>query len=174
MPALGKTTGRAGSSFVLQNWFFVSLARAGAHWCGAGKTPGEEICWECLISLECFTSILAGCTTRCGIVTTCPLIEVSKSRRLQNQTAQAGGPRSLVSASHCLARQPHLSPLGTSVRAKQILFLNSILACYHFWPVAIDTLVNSFSIDGNPARWVYHAKCSVEKTEQVSDFLQFT
>lgn len=139
LPALGKTTGRAGSSFVLQNWFFVSLARAGAHWCGAGKTPGEEICWECLISLECFTSILAGCTTRCGIVTTCPLIEVSKSRRLQNQTAQAGGPQSLVSASHCLARQPHLSPLGTSVRAKQILFLNSILACYHFWPVAIDT-----------------------------------
>lgn len=106
LPSPGKTTGRAHSSFVLQNCFFVSPARAGAHLCGSGKTPGEEICWECLISLECFTSILAGCTTRCGIVTTCLLIEASKSRRLQNQTVQAGSPQSLMSASQPLPCSP--------------------------------------------------------------------
>lgn len=54
---------------------------------GRGKNPGEEICWEFLISLECFTSILAGSTTRCHIVTTRLLIEAWKRLRLQNQTS---------------------------------------------------------------------------------------
>lgn len=124
----GKLLEGLGGPFVLEQCFFVSLARAEAHWCGAGKHPGEEICWEFLISFKCFTSILAGCATKRSIVTACPLAEAPERPRLPDQTSQAG---SLSSTSRCLLTSLTLHPLKTALRAKQILLLNSILACYH-------------------------------------------
>lgn len=106
-PSLGKTPGRVGQP----------LCAAESRLCfpctcsGSLVWGGEEICWGFLMSCECFTSILAGCTTRCGIVTTCPLAGASESLRLQNRTSQAGGPERLAPTSWRPAQQPQFSSL---------------------------------------------------------------
>lgn len=173
LPSLGKTTGRAGQLLcALESPLcFPCTCRGSLVW------GGEDSRRRGL--LEMFNKLWVFYKHPCRLhykMWHCDYLSPHRrfeEPRLQNQTAQEGSPQSL-SSSHSFARQPHLSPLGTSVRAKQIFFLNSILTCYHFWPVAFDTLMYSFSIDENPARWVYHAKFSDEKTEQVSDFLRFT